>query len=653
MPLPEHLAGLERRIRTRFESAIDELRRQYETRLRRASDDMLASLGELRAPELEPFAGIDTAELAPRGAGRSETLTTLVAGARAIDRAAGQAEVLDAMLTAARSFVDRAGLLLVRADGLAGWGSTGFDGEPFAGRALAWDGDLLAGLAAGRGVTRLDPADARRFAERLGVAAAPTRAALVPLVLRDRIAAALYADDAGGAEPFPLGALQLLVQLAAARIELQPLTERTFSPTLYESGEAPGPGLALWAALPAAEPEPAPAAPPAPRWLEPAPALEEPPLAAPAVPPAAPAAPEPWVEPEPRAAFETFAAPPLRAEPAAYPSPESAPAPDEEAQIGARAEIDGLFLAPEAPTAEFPIEAPSAFAPEPVPVEPAPSSLEDSLWGRETTAVEAGFELEAGEVEPVPSVAEPAGAPTPWTEEPEPWPAPEPEAAPAAGPAAVPSLGDATVRIPVYRPSEAIVPPPSELAAQPSAPADLGAPFGLSSSTTQEVLRAEPAAPAWSAPAAPRDGADDATVLTRRIPAAAPAPRPEPEEETADRTAARPPRTTEVAPPPDVSGPGLAFSPGRAVRAPGENALHDEARRLARLLVSEIKLYNEEQVLEGRRNRDLYVRLREDIDRSRQIYDERVHESVRGAADYFHQELVRSLAGGDARALGM
>jgi hypothetical protein len=92
---------------------------------------------------------------------------------------------------------------------------------------------------------------------------------------------------------------------------------------------------------------------------------------------------------------------------------------------------------------------------------------------------------------------------------------------------------------------------------------------------------------------------------------------------------------------------------GRAGRAFSDSPVHEEAKRLARLLISEIKLYNEEQVLEGRRNRDLYHRLREDIDRSRQIYDERVHESVRGAADYFHQELVRSLAGGDARALGM
>jgi hypothetical protein len=154
---------------------------------------------------------------------------------------------------------------------------------------------------------------------------------------------------------------------------------------------------------------------------------------------------------------------------------------------------------------------------------------------------------------------------------------------------------------------------------------------------------------------------EDATLLmTRRVPVQPVEPPPvvapppaEPEEDTQDRTAARAGRSTEVAPPPDLQGPGLAFAAARTARSSGENALHEEARRLARLLVSEIKLYNEENVLEGRRNRDLYARLREDIDRSRQIYEERVHESVRQGTDYFQQELVRSLAGGDARALGM
>jgi len=80
---------------------------------------------------------------------------------------------------------------------------------------------------------------------------------------------------------------------------------------------------------------------------------------------------------------------------------------------------------------------------------------------------------------------------------------------------------------------------------------------------------------------------------------------------------------------------------------------HDEARRFARLLVSEIKLYNESKVEVGRKNKDLYERLKEDIDRSRQMYDERIGEDVRKSSNYFYDELVRILADGDAEALGL
>ena len=80
---------------------------------------------------------------------------------------------------------------------------------------------------------------------------------------------------------------------------------------------------------------------------------------------------------------------------------------------------------------------------------------------------------------------------------------------------------------------------------------------------------------------------------------------------------------------------------------------HDEARRFARLLVSEIKLYNESKVEQGRKNNDLYERLKEDIDRSRQMYDERIGDDVRKVSNYFYDELVRILADGRAEALGL
>ena len=83
-----------------------------------------------------------------------------------------------------------------------------------------------------------------------------------------------------------------------------------------------------------------------------------------------------------------------------------------------------------------------------------------------------------------------------------------------------------------------------------------------------------------------------------------------------------------------------------------ERRLHNDARRFARLLVSEIKLYNEPKVKEGRSRGDLYDRLREDIDRSRQMYDKRVAPPVAARHDYFHQELVNTLAEGDPAKLG-
>lgn len=76
------------------------------------------------------------------------------------------------------------------------------------------------------------------------------------------------------------------------------------------------------------------------------------------------------------------------------------------------------------------------------------------------------------------------------------------------------------------------------------------------------------------------------------------------------------------------------------------------ARRYARLLVSEIKLYNEAAVRDGRAQRDLSRRLAGDIDRARRLYEERVASTVPGRSQYFHQELVQTLAGGDPSLLG-
>jgi hypothetical protein len=80
--------------------------------------------------------------------------------------------------------------------------------------------------------------------------------------------------------------------------------------------------------------------------------------------------------------------------------------------------------------------------------------------------------------------------------------------------------------------------------------------------------------------------------------------------------------------------------------------LHRKAQRFARLLVDEIKLYNQAKVAEGRKNKDLYDRLKEDIDKSQATYQKRFGATIAASAEYFNQELVRSLAEDDSSVMG-
>jgi hypothetical protein len=83
-----------------------------------------------------------------------------------------------------------------------------------------------------------------------------------------------------------------------------------------------------------------------------------------------------------------------------------------------------------------------------------------------------------------------------------------------------------------------------------------------------------------------------------------------------------------------------------------EQKLHKDARRFAKLLVSEIELYNKSKVADGRKNGDLYKRLKSDIDRSRQTFEKRFGKSLDKQFDYFHDELVKTLAANDPTVLG-
>jgi hypothetical protein len=97
--------------------------------------------------------------------------------------------------------------------------------------------------------------------------------------------------------------------------------------------------------------------------------------------------------------------------------------------------------------------------------------------------------------------------------------------------------------------------------------------------------------------------------------------------------------------------PAPAPADASGVAADESSEEDTSARRYARLLVSEIKLYHESAVIEGRRDRDLATRLGGEIARARVMYEQRVPPDARARGDYFQDELVRTLAGGDASLL--
>jgi hypothetical protein len=92
--------------------------------------------------------------------------------------------------------------------------------------------------------------------------------------------------------------------------------------------------------------------------------------------------------------------------------------------------------------------------------------------------------------------------------------------------------------------------------------------------------------------------------------------------------------------------------PGWEALSPSERDLHLRAQRFARVLVADLQLYRATEIREGRQSRDLYGRLKDEIDRSREAYQRKFGQPPTAEVDYFHVELVRTLAGGQDSLLG-
>ena len=477
----------------------------------------------------------------------------------AIEGSRTQVDVLTHFLTEAQVHSSRAALLVLRNDRLTGWKALGYDAS--GGRDDSVKGlDLAAGddpfveacLHAEKPMVAVPPPESGALRRALG-GHPPARTLLVPMVIRDRIAGLLCADELPGEEGrLNESAIEVLTFVTGLSVDLLAARKKIPSPALTPRGEEVRtfqPAIAA-AAEPAPESEPAPAPAPAP----PVSAA----MAAPTAPPAPPA-----------------------------PAPAPPEAPPASASLSITGDLPGrsVFEQTDPGSARKTRRITDAGEALRALEESATTKKKDPFSGVDIlTASGARSAAALGLATPRPGSSAPELTPRLAT----------------PTPAAPPNRGDLTMAFEQIR---TVTPPPPPAPAPPT-PAPTPRP---------------PAPPAAVAAAAPPGGLD--------VPAG---------------SAASP-----LAPPPGFvprsRAPRGGDDPQRAI---------DDARRIARLLVSEIKLYNERKVAEGRVACDLYERLKDDIERSRQVYAERTPEHVRATSDFFQEELVRILADGKPEALG-
>jgi hypothetical protein len=466
---------------------------------------------------------------------------TVVRGAlAAIESARTQVDVLSRFLAQTQAHASRVALLVLRNDRLTGWKAVGYDatgGRDEAVRSVdlsAEEDPFVAAVLKGqRSMLAEPPQEGSPLRRALG-GPAPARTLLVPMVIRDRLAGIVSADELPGEEGrLNEAAIEVLTFVTGLAVDLLAARKKIPSPTLSPTGEP----IALFEAPPAGV----------------------------------------------------------------------------TVRRGAPSDLDLLSMAPPPAEAPAPPGATIAAQVAPPPPRPRPTDAREALRAIEESGKRPMPTLhtfsDPGLTSAIPSL----GSPPP--------PPPPPPSAALPAPPRVSSPGSLSF------PSIALHPP----ADAPSPPG--GIPPPLSGASTGDFTGAFEALRASSAAQRSAPGAVDVTVQK-------PAPR-------TGVSAVSPPK--DAGPVRPISG----FVPrGRAGAAEGPQRALDDARRLARLLISEIKLYNEKKVEEGRTARDLYERLKDDIERSRQVYDERTPEHIRRENDFFKDELVRILADGRAEALG-
>lgn len=108
------------------------------------------------------------------------------------------------------------------------------------------------------------------------------------------------------------------------------------------------------------------------------------------------------------------------------------------------------------------------------------------------------------------------------------------------------------------------------------------------------------------------------------------------------KPAAPPPKPPE----PVVSAPPPAPAAQPAAAPEVSDALINEAKRIARLVISEIKLYNQDKIAKAKTRKEVLDMLKNDLIKGKQHYNSRIASKLPAGPDYFMETVKEILLAG-------
>lgn len=107
----------------------------------------------------------------------------------------------------------------------------------------------------------------------------------------------------------------------------------------------------------------------------------------------------------------------------------------------------------------------------------------------------------------------------------------------------------------------------------------------------------------------------------------------------------KPPEPVVTAPPPPPPAPAAPVAQPAAAPEVSD-ALINEAKRIARLVISEIKLYNQDKIAKAKTRKEVLDMLKNDLIKGKQHYNSRIASKLPAGPDYFMETVKEILLAG-------